>query len=137
MLISLRLALATPACVVEGLTATAALRRSGRLTQGAIGRIFLVVLVICAIGCAFYFGLDLVVMFLWVIGILPMVLFHASAIWGYIWLGLMGVILVCGFLLFIAGVSASYATAFAVLYHDQRRRKDGLLPPPMPAGEPV
>jgi hypothetical protein len=137
VLISLRLALATPACVIEGLTATAAIRRSGRLTQGAMGRIFLVVLVICAVGYAFYFGLCLVVMILWVIGTLPMVLFHASAIWGFIWWGLMGVILLCGFSLFIAGVSTSYATAFAVLYHDQLRRKDGLLPPPMQAGESV
>jgi hypothetical protein len=29
---------------------------------------------------------------------------------------------------------ATYTTALAVLYHDQRRRKDGLLPPPIQAG---
>lgn len=48
----IRLALATPACVAEDLTAYAAIKRSLQLTRGAMGRIFLVGLVAYAISCA-------------------------------------------------------------------------------------
>jgi uncharacterized membrane protein len=46
IIMSLRLSLAFPACVHEGLTATQAIKRSGVLTRGAKGRIFLVLLLI-------------------------------------------------------------------------------------------
>jgi len=48
IVMALRLSLAFPACVEEGLTARAAINRSFQLSRGAKGRIFLVVLVIHA-----------------------------------------------------------------------------------------
>src|ERR1035437_10255024 len=52
VIIAMRLSLAFPAALAEGLTAVAALRRSGQLTKGAKGRIFLVLLVVYALGYA-------------------------------------------------------------------------------------
>jgi hypothetical protein len=53
---------------------------------------------------------------------------HLTAPWSYIGMGLLGV---CGFAAMVLFTSLTYATTFtalAVLYHDQRLRKDGLMP---------
>jgi hypothetical protein len=139
ILMGLRLSLAFPACVQEGLTARTALKRSGQLTQGAKGRIFLVLLVIYAISYALVLILYAVGMTLIAISALVAVAghMHPAPPWSYIGLSLIGI---CGFgvlFLWIAVVWAGYSTAFAILYRDQRLRKDRLLPALPQAGELV
>jgi hypothetical protein len=56
IIMTLRLSLAFCASVHEGLTATQAIKRSGVLTRGAKGRIFLVLLIIYAISYAIAMG---------------------------------------------------------------------------------
>jgi uncharacterized membrane protein len=70
ILMSLRYAIAFPACVHENITAGQALKRSGKLTNGAKGRIFLVALVIYAIGYAAMMIVYAVGMFFFAIGAL-------------------------------------------------------------------
>jgi hypothetical protein len=62
---------------------------------------------------------------------------HPVAPWSYIGLGGLGI---CGFgaiFLFTALTWAALTTSLAVLYHDQRLRKDSPLPAPPQAGQPV
>ncbi|HEY1161430.1 MAG TPA: hypothetical protein VGE83_12410 [Terracidiphilus sp.] len=139
ILMALRLSLAFPACVEERLTAGAAIKRSFQLTRGAKGRIFLVVLVVNAILYAVLLVAELVAMFLVAMGVFIAMAAHPHPVapWSYIGLGGLGI---CGFgaiFLFTALTWAALTTSLAVLYHDQRLRKDGLLPAPAQAGEPV
>jgi hypothetical protein len=139
ILMGLRLSLAFPACVEEDLTAHAAIKRSFQLTLGAKGRIFLVILVVYAILYAGIFVVEIVAMMLAVIGFFVAMVahIHLSALWSYIGLGFLGI---CGFAAMILFISLTYAgmtTALAVLYHDQRLRKDGPPPAPLQAGAAV
>jgi hypothetical protein len=153
IIMSLRLSLAFPACVHENLTATQALKRSGVLTHGAKGRIFLVLLVIYAISYVAIMILYAVGLFVFAIAALAG-LGHAShtGIWyqntpaigvladagqvgvtspitiALIVAGLL--ILLALFLLWSAALMAAYSVAFAVFYRDQCLRMQG--PPPMP-----
>src|ERR1035438_7268224 len=137
ILMGLRLSLAFPACVAEGLTASAAIKRNFQLTRGAKGRIFLVILVIYA---ALYVGILVVEV---AVGIVAAVGFlaasvaglHPAAPWSYIGLALLGLFAFAAMILFISLTYAAVTTALAVLYHDQRMRKDGPGPATPQAGE--
>jgi len=103
ILMSLRLALAFPACVNENITAMQAIKRSGVLTQGAKGRIFLVALVIYAISYAGIMILYIVFAFSGAI-----VAFAGAGHWqrlgpaGYILLGILGLFALGGWLFSLA-----------------------------------
>jgi hypothetical protein len=132
----LRFALAFPACVVEDLSAWASMQRSAKLTRGAKGRIFLVILVIYAALYAAMMVIELVALLLGAVGAIVMMILHAhvTAPWSYIGIGL---ILICAFAFMVLFISLTYAVlvaALAVLYHDQRLRKDVPLAPPAQAG---
>ncbi|MFZ1085037.1 MAG: hypothetical protein WAN35_08735 [Terracidiphilus sp.] len=137
LIIAMRLSLAFPASLAEGLTAREAIRRSGQLTKGAKGRIFLVLLVIYALGYAAEMAGFLVLAAIIGVGALIMMAFHVTllsvaGIAGVV----LGVLCILAFLfLWIALFWAAFSTAFAVLYHDQRLRKEG--PPTAPAGSEV
>jgi hypothetical protein len=130
ILVVLRFALSYPACMTEGLTAWNSLKRSAQLTRGAKGRIFLVMLVVYA---AVYVANMIMVcglMLLGVIGALIASLAHVAvpspAFYVLVGLGALGYLLMM--LVSSAFNYATFTTALAVIYHDQRRRKDA--PPP-------
>jgi len=131
IIMSLRYSLAFPVCVHENITAGQALKRSGKLTSGAKGRIFLMALVIYAIGYAAEMILFAVGMFMFAIGALlvggnpqaHLVLTITLAVIG-------GLVLLVLFFVWIALLMAAYSIAFAVFYRDQCLRKDGLLAAP-------
>jgi hypothetical protein len=137
ILILLRISLAYPACVVEGLPAWNSLKRSIQLTKGAKGRIFLVMLVVYAL--TYLVSLVCVAVFCFVGALVAFVAILADVAVGtpafYILIGLA----VLGYLLImIASCLFSYAaftTALAVLYHDQRLRKEVFLAGHSQAGE--
>ena len=137
VVMAMRLSLAFPASVVEGLTARAALKRSGQLTQGAKGRIFLVLLVVYA--CTYVLFLALFAVgalccgIVWLVVMLTHLLLPLAV--SLIGAGVLGVGMVCVLFLMMALSWAALTTALAVLYHEQRRRKDGILPAPQPGGE--
>jgi hypothetical protein len=130
VIMAIRLSLAFPASLAEDLTARAALRRSGQLTQGAKGRIFLVLLVIYALGyAAEMVGIMVLVV---VIGIGALVM-AACGVQLLSVAGIIGIVLAslcfAAFLyLWMSLLWSAFSTAFAVLYHDQRLRKEGPLP---------
>lgn len=132
VVMSLRLSLAFPACVQEDLTARQAIRRSGELTQGAKGRIFLMLLLIYAISYA-------VVMVAYVVSLL---IFAVAALAGLanmhaatplaIGLAVLGaIVFLVLVLLWSAALMAAYSIAFAVFYRDQIVREEGPPLPPM------
>ncbi len=132
IIMSMRLALAFSACVQEGITAGQAITRSGVLTQGAKGRIFLMLLLIYAIGYALF-------LVLYVVGFIVAAIaavagaghIHDMTPLGFAALGLLGVCALVVVLLWSVLLMAAYSITFAVFYRDQRLRKDG--PPPAPA----
>lgn len=133
ILMALRLSLAFPACVVEGLTATVALKHSNLLTRGAKGRIFVVLLVLYLACYVFTMALFVVLGALGSIFALLGMAFSiplASPL-GYAAIGFVGLCALTGFMLYIALSWAALTTALAVIYHDQRLRHDA--PPPMPS----
>ncbi|MGD0631033.1 MAG: hypothetical protein ABR987_17025 [Terracidiphilus sp.] len=136
ILMSLRLSLAFPACVHENLTAMQAIKRSGVLTNGAKGRIFLVLLIVYAINYAFVMVLYAVGLFVFAIAALAG-MGHASLSSPVtITLAVIGVLVVLALvLLWSAVLMAAYSTAFAVFYRDQCLRKQG--PPPLPTAAEV
>jgi MFS family permease len=136
ILIMLRFALAFPACVVEDLPAWASMQRSAKLTSGAKGRIFLVILVVYAALYAAMLAIELLAILLGAIGAIVMMVLHAhvTAPWSYIGLGAIGICAFAGMVLFISLTYAALVTALAVLYNDQRLRKDGPLPASPQAG---
>jgi hypothetical protein len=135
---SIRLSLAPPACLAEQLPATAALKRSLHLTRHAKGRIFVVMLVVYAAGYAaflvfeaFCFAVIAAALFLGTVMHLhlnePLTAIAIAA----------AVVFVFGAMfLWMAAIAACYAIGFAVLYHDQRLRIEG-VPPLPPTGEPA
>jgi hypothetical protein len=127
--LTLRFLLAFPASVMEGLTAWASLKRSVKLTKGAKGRIFLVLLVIYAVTYAVNILLLMIFFVVGAVGAGAAILAHVAQ--GspafFILIGLA----VLGYLLVLVACSlfsyAAYTTALAVIYNDQRLRKDGPL----------
>jgi hypothetical protein len=137
ILIMLRISLAYPACVVEELPAWSSLKRSMQLTKGAKGRIFLMLLVVYALGyalslacMAISFAVGSLVAF---VAILSHVAAGSTAFYVLIGLAVLGYVLVV--IVTCLFTYAAFTTALAVLYYDQRLRKDGQLPAPSQAGE--
>jgi hypothetical protein len=129
-IVLLRLAVAYPACVEEDISAWTALRRSFSLTRKAIGRTFVVMLVIYAIGYAVMLVVEGILIAVVAIG-------AAAGIGAHITLGSPAFIVLVGLgvllfsiliLVYTAIFHASMTTAIAVIYHDQRRRLDGFVP---------
>jgi hypothetical protein len=136
VIVALRLSLAFPASIAEDLKAWAAIRRSGRLTQGAKGRIFLVLLVIYALAYAAEMVVGIVLMVIFGIGALAATALHIqlASVAGIVGAGLAVVFLSALLFLWTALIWSAYSTAFAVIYHDQRLRIDGPLQATSPAG---
>jgi hypothetical protein len=130
VIMAMRFSLAFPASLAEGLTARAALRRSGQLTKGSKGRIFLVLLVIYALayGAEMAGVMGLAVVF--GIGVLAAMALHIhlASVAGIAGIVLFALCCLAFIFLWMALLWSAFSTAFAVLYHDQRLRKDGLLP---------
>jgi hypothetical protein len=135
----LRLSLAFPACVEEGLAAGASIERSSQLTQGARGRIFLVVLVIYAILYAAMMAVELIVMLLGAIGVFAAAGLHIQSFspWGYIAIGFAGLVFAGLMVLWMSLTYSALTIALSVIYHDQRLRRDAPPPIPPPAGVPA
>lgn len=135
VIMSLRLSLAFAASVEEDITAWQAIKRSGKLTHGAKGRLFLVLLIIYAISYAAVMVLYFASFILFAIGALA---FHGSPDWtspATIAIAVVaGIAVLALMLLWTALLLAAYSTAFAVFYRDQRLRQEG--PPPMPIAAP-
>ena len=127
IVVVLRLSLAFPACVVEGVTARVAMQRSSLLTQGAKGRIFLMLLVIHVICYVFFLAFYLISAVLIAIGVFLSITMHLHLAppWSFIGLGLAGVCVAIVMFLAIALTWSGLTTAIAVLYNDQRVRKEG------------
>ena len=125
---ALRLSLAFPACVAEGLTATAAIKRSGVLTRGARGRIFLVLLIVYAATYLLFLVVYFVVLTLIVFGGITVVSMHVDHVTPgmAVGLGALGLCLLAFLVAWTALAWAGYSGAFAVLYHERRRCLEGL-----------
>jgi hypothetical protein len=126
VLVMLRLVLAVPACVAEDVSAWKGIRRSNQLTHGAKGRIFLLALLIYAIGYAAFLVAEMVIFFLGaMVALVGMLLHVAMAPWGYIGIGVGAVIFLCAYLFWLALIAGAYQTLFAMVYQDQRLRLEG------------
>lgn len=128
--ILMRFSVAYPACMEEDLAARASLRRSTHLTRGAMGRIFLVLLVIYAAMYAVTLVLIAALFAVALLGALAATAAHVAAgspaFFILVGLGILG-----GTLVLVAVSAFFYAaltTTLAVLYHDQRLRKDSPAP---------
>jgi hypothetical protein len=132
ILISLRFALAFPASMEEDLTARAALRRSAQLTRGSKGRIFLVILVVYAAVYAVQIACVLVLGVMASLVALGAMLAHVAvgspAFFTLVGLGVLGYVVMI--VVTVLLVYSALTTALAVLYHDQRRRKESASPAP-------
>jgi len=130
VLMMLRFAVAYPACIEEDLPAWKALQRSASLTSGAKGRIFLVMLVIYAV----VYAVEMVCIFVF-LAVAALIAFAAMAahvaigtpaFFTLVGLGIFGYVTVIGACVLLS--YAAFTTALAILYHDQRLRKDSLAP---------
>jgi len=130
----LRFALAFPASVSEDLPAWASLMRSAKLTKGAKGRVFLVLLVVYAVSYVVNLILMLVYFLVGGVGAAVAVLSHVTqnSPAFFILIGLAGLGYLLVILLCVMFSYAAYTTVLSVLYRDQRLRIDGPLPLPMP-----
>ena len=137
VIMAMRLSLAFPASLAEDLTARAALRRSGQLTQGAKGRIFLVLFAIFIFGYAAEMVGWVALMTVFGVGFLVAVALHMelASVAGIAGIVLYSLCTLAFFFLWIALLWAAFSTALAILYHDQRLRKEVFLPGPSQAGE--
>lgn len=125
-LVALRLSLAYAASIFESLGVKAAIKRSWTLTRGALGRIFLVALVIYA---AIYVAAMVLFFGAVIVGVIGFFILgphdHASAntLTGFAicaivaYLAMIGVVTI--------GTWASFTTAFGVIYNDQCFRVGG------------
>jgi hypothetical protein len=140
ILMMLRILLAFPASVAEGLPAWAAIKRSNRLTRGAKGRIFLVLLVIYAASYLLILVLFVALGLIASIGLVAGAAMHVHLPSPMACAGI-GVAAVCalaGFFLYTTVTWAAFTTALAVLYHDQRLRIDAQSPVlPIAPGAPA
>lgn len=126
---TLWVSLACPACIAEDLTAGAAIARSFRLVHGAKGRLFLLLLVLYAISYAGMMVVEMVLLFLGSLGALPFLLLHIPLNpWGFAGIGVVGLVFLVAMFLWMAVTWSAYFTSFAVVYRDQRLRKEGAAP---------
>lgn len=126
----IRLSLAFPASVAEDLPAVEAIRRSGQLTCGAKGRIFLVMLIVYA---GMYVVILIFVAILACLAAFAAFLFsilHLSLTkpWSFLGLILLVPVWLAMMVLSTALPMAAVITALAVFYRDQRLRIDGVAP---------
>jgi len=137
IIMAIRLSLAFPASLAEDLTAYSALRRSGQLTKGANGRIFLVLFAIFIFGYAAEMVGWVALMAVFGVGFLAAVALHMelASVAGIAGIVLYALCILTFFYLWTALLWSAFTTALAVLYHDQRLRKEGLLPMPAQTGE--
>ncbi len=136
LIMALRFSLAFPASLAEGLAAVAAMRRSSRLTRGAKGRVFLVLLIVYAVTYLAFLIAMCVLMLLGAIVFLALstIHFHPSLSLQIVVVSCAGVCFLCAMAFYMAISWAGYAAAFAVLYNDQRLRIDGAAASFPPAG---
>jgi len=134
IIVALRLSLAFPASIEEGLTAREAIRRSVYLTQGSKVRIFLLLLVLYAIAYAVIFVLYIVGLLVFAIGALGVSAMQPHLTTGWIVvLVVVGVLFMLCFLYFwTALLYGGFIVTLSVVYHDQRRRKDAPLQAQLP-----
>jgi len=139
IVVSLRLSLAFPASVTEGLTAVSALKRSNQLTKRAKGRIFVVLLVVYAVAyIAYLFAMVASLLVFGVVALFGSLLHMNLPLPVRIFLFCIGAIAALGVMvLFMAGSCAGYATALAVIYNDQRMRVDAQPAAVAPTGAPA
>jgi len=120
----IRLALATPACVAEDLPAWAAIRRSLQLTRGAMGRIFLIGLIIYAINYAAVIVFEVVAGLIVALGALLFSLMNLGKTAEITVASFFGVLLFAGFMVLTGALWASFSVAFSLVYLDQKVRID-------------
>ncbi|MGO8760014.1 MAG: hypothetical protein ACLQG3_18000 [Terracidiphilus sp.] len=121
--------LACPACVAEDLTARAAIARSFRLTRGAKGRLFLLLLVIYAISYVGILVIEMVLLFFGSLGALGFMLLHIPLKpWGFAGIGVTGIVLLAALFVWMTVTWSAYFTSFAVVYRDQRLRAEAAAP---------
>lgn len=135
VLMMLRFAVAFPASVVENLPARAALRRSTTLTCGGRGRIFLVMLVVYLVTYAASMVIMSVLGGIVSLGALAAMNAHitAGSMEFYVLIGLGAIAYLLSMAIYAGFTYAAMNTAIAVIYHDQRWRKDGVTPAALPA----
>jgi len=128
ILIALRFSLAYPVAVAEGMPAWASLKRSGQLTKGAMGRIFLVLLVVYALTYLVTLVCMAVFCVVGAMGFLVAILAHVTqgshTFYFLIGLGVLGYLLIMAVSVMFS--YAAFTTALSVIYHDQALRKGGL-----------
>lgn len=125
----LRLSLAYPASLEESLAPGSALKRSAQLTQSVKGRIFLVLLVVYAIAYAALLVLEAVCLAIVALGFFAFTATHLHVTTPWMFGGI-SIFTACAILVMFvwtALIWASYATALAVVYHDQRNRSASVL----------
>jgi hypothetical protein len=137
VLMWIRLSLAVPVSVAENATASAALRRSLVLTKDAKGRIFVVILAVYAAAYVAMMALEIVVGALGGGGVLlfSFLNVHPSTLVIVIGAVVLAALFTAALLVWMAALSAAYVIAYAVLYHDQRLRMEGV--PPLALEEPA
>jgi hypothetical protein len=116
----LRLCLAFPACVVEQTTATSALRRSVKLSEGTRGRIFVLYLLGLILNWALSWGITFVVLI--VIALIPALQGqkHSHFVGMFALFSMYG-----SYFIAKAVTKPMYGIAETVFYFDQRIRKEG------------
>jgi len=134
-IVAMRLSLAFPASIEEGLTVREAIERSSRLTHGSKGRIFLLLLVVDLIGSAGLMVAYIVGLLIFAIGAIAMTAMHLHMTDPLSIVGAVagGVFVLFFFYASIALIYGSLVITLSVVYHDQRRRKDALLSVSLPA----
>jgi hypothetical protein len=134
IIVALRMSLAFPAWLEEGLTAGDAIRRSTYLTQGSKGRIFLLLLVVDLIGTACFMVLYMVGLVVFAIGALVMGVSqsHPSGPWVIAAVVVGGLVVACFFYVWTALLYGSFVVTLSVVYHDERRRKDAPIAAQLP-----
>ena len=129
VLVILRFAVAYPAAVAEGISARAALRRSASLTRGARGRIFVVLLVVYL--CAYVASMVLMIAVGLIVSICALAALAVHVAVGsaafYTLIALAVIVYALVIVVYAAVVYAAMSAALAVIYHDQRWRKDGVF----------
>ena len=133
-IVAMRLSLAFPTCLEEGLTPSEAIRRSCYLTHGSKGRIFLLLLVVELIGMACFMVLYILGILVFVIGALGIsaLHLHPTGPWAIVVAGAGGLLIVFFYYFAMALIYGSMVVTLSVVYHDQRRRMDASLPAQRP-----
>lgn len=131
VMMGLRLALAVPACIEEDAAGGAALRRSIILTRDAKGRIFLVMLVVYAAGYGGLMVLQFAGFVVGAVGALLLSLFHLPVVGSVIAIGLLILCVLAGMFAGMGLLACGFAAGLAVIYHDQRRRMEGVTAQPV------